>query len=365
MRNHVNDRVREGNWQSVMNTSVNKIHCQTVYPDVNQLSPIMAGLLITANFLLCVANVLVNFLLILALRRANNFCQVSARLFLTLSASDACVGLILQPIVAGILFEYHFPVQNCSLKIAGQALSFLLPQFSGVMILIISYDRWTHMKYVASNNRYLNVKKAYILIGLNFISSIVTSITSALSSLYDYIAYFNLIIIFVDGTVFFTAFFLYLSAYLSVKQRRKRIDTVVRFTTSPSRALTRLSSDTIDPSHRNIGLAKTIAFILASALFCFMPYFVTGICWSWKEYYLKKKTSESTVTIMYWSFIFVYSSSFFNAVVLIHRSKPVRQSVVAMLHLNKTTVQKFSLKIEGNDNYKRIDRQKRMSWTPM
>ena len=222
--------------------------------------------LVVLNTLISIANILVNLFLIYAIWKLKLYTTLSQRLILCLNFSDLCVGLTVQPCVTAVYLTEDIN-KAVGIRLAAQFFSFLFCQFSGVMTMIITLDRYLHMKYLHFYKVYMTSRKAVMFIAANLGLSISLAVTYTLASTYGFFKYINTTFLVTDLVVLIAIFLLYTCTYLSLRSRVK--DSQLPSTTTTDRKERRVQ-------RRDAEFAKGMVLILAALFACYMPYFITG-----------------------------------------------------------------------------------------
>lgn len=299
--------------------------CETVYPSRNNFSSSGLAVLLALNIILALLNIAVNSFLIFALKATGQLKNISCRLIMYLSLSDIGVGLVLQPLVSAMLGALHYN-RNCSLELTGQVLSYIFPQISGVMVMIIASDRWLHMKYLNKYASLMNWQRARLMILVNLGLSLTIAAASIIASVYQKFFIFNAILVLTDFSVVILTYIAYISTFRSVRKHSASIRLRSKDSPSQSRAsctTTTTTSISKKTRRRDARLAKTMIFILTSLTACYVPYFAVGLYWSYLKYHLRTATSLPLDALLWVCFLLVYLNSSLNAMIFIRRNKKV------------------------------------------
>ena len=308
--------------------------CGTVYPDRVSISIGNRISFVIANTIVGVFNIMANMFLIYALSRLKQLSKISYKLILYLSISDFCVGLILQPLVTVVMFVNGEEL-SCHCKLAAQSFSFLFCQFSSVMVMIITLDRYLHMKYLNKYSLYMTSRVANLLTAGNVLSSICIMLSSIFASKYDRFFPFQSGLIVLDSVVILTVFVLYTSLYVSVRNREQGLHTLNNV--NKHQAGERGKMNTKGSHH--LALAKTMVFILISIVICYLPYFIVGFIRPYKSYIKEQDPKESIDVLLLWSFVCVYLNSFLNVLIFVWGNKGLQRFMLAVVnkHMTDTT----------------------------
>ncbi len=296
--------------------------CQVVYPARNNFSKPRLAVLLSLNVVLTILNLLVNVFLIYALVTTNQLKSVSRRLIVCLSVSDIGVSLFHQNFISVILGALQSS-RSCALELTSQFFGYVFPQTSGVMILIIAYDRWLHMKYLHRYSILMSWRRACRLVFANVALSVLVASASIIASIYKKYFVFIAVLIAVDFNAFVLNLTAYILTYRSTKQHTEQPPTRYQVNGNTEAAPSPVVSLTITKKakKRDTKLAKTMILILVSLTACFIPYFVVVLYWSYMHHHLRIATSVSLDTALWCSFFLGYFNSTLNAVIFIMSNK--------------------------------------------
>nr|QBL02596.1 biogenic amine-like GPCR [Tripedalia cystophora] len=299
-------------------TVVMTASCQSVFPGRHNLSPATRATLTAVNVIVACSNIISNMFLVFALRRTKQLKKVACQFILYLCISDLCVGFLLQPLVSVLLtFFVSETDKECSIELTGQALSFIFPQISGVMIMIISLDRFLHMRFLNRYSTIMTHRRAMLLVILNISLSAIITTCSVILSVYYRFFWFNVVLVSVDTLVVLLIYLFYTFTFQSVHRHTEML-----------RKRTQNNSIKMESQKKihylDLTLAKTMVFILTSLTICYTPYFIVGLVWSYWKYYARVETSAFLDGLLWWCFILVYLNSTLNAVIFSFRNKSVR-----------------------------------------
>ena len=299
--------------------------CQTVAPSRENFTPVNSISLTAANTTVCAMNILTNSFLIYAIIKTSKRGDIYSKFILCLSISDCCVGIIVQPM--GIMLLTYFAEHNCEAELAAQFVAYIFSQISFVMIMIVAFDRFLHMKYLHRYPIYMTEKRAKLLVAINVMLAFCIASCSVVASLHRKFVIFNVILVVIDAFVVTATYVFYAFTYMTVYQhtvqmRNEQLETrnVLPFTTKSV------------PKH-NLELAKTIFFIFTAVTICYLPYFVLGLVWSYYNYpHSKRIQLHQTLDILvWWSFIFTHLNSTLNTIILSARNKRIVRLLKDML----------------------------------
>ena len=114
------------------------------------------------NVLIGVLNITGNTILIWGLRKTRQTKTISFQFIAIMSVSDLTIGIF------GILFLTLLstdPYQNyCWMKLLFQAVIATCNYFSAMMVLLVAFDRYLHMKYLEQYSTKLTKRRGYFLV---------------------------------------------------------------------------------------------------------------------------------------------------------------------------------------------------------
>lgn len=248
----------------------NKAACQSPYPNRVFLQIFEKRILITLFTLLIPSNSILNGFLVYGLVKTRQSTIISSRLILSLSIADLATGLFVDPFVV-----YLFYIEDCTLSWLMTFLAYLLLNYSGFCIFLVSVDRFLRLRKTSVYAKHMHVN--IMLFGL-IIVSIGVSIAMVLSAYFGFFCYFNMVVISINtfsatGIVIF-----YVLAWRKVKQQMKKI----RSFRNHRAATFSCIDDNIAAKKSNSKLAydsamtRTIAAILICCCITYPPYFAVS-----------------------------------------------------------------------------------------
>ena len=303
-------------------------NCSTIVPSRENISKTVILSFIAVNCTVGCLNIVLNAFLIYSFWKLKQLSNVSYKFLFCLSISDFCVGFFLTPVVTAVMLTDDGS-KFCILEIVCQCVILITSQFSGIMVMIITADRYIHMRYLQKYNLYMTSKMAYLLIGGNFFISICLIISSIFASLYDRFFEFQTGLIALDTTVSAMIFILYFSTYRSVKSRVQ--DLQANFKDISGKPASKGNAIKSRRGPHNFTLAKTMTFILISVLICYFPFFVIGFIHSYVKYIKRKAPGELLETMLLWSSIFTYMNSYLNVIIFVSRHKTFKKFLLRKL----------------------------------
>ena len=313
---------------------------ETNFPYQKELPNRHIAALVTVNTIISLINIAINSFLCFAIFRLKLLKTISYRLVLFLTISDLCIATIEQPLAtSGYLHAYHGAKRAYKLQLVIQFGAFSLCQFSGIMIVIMAIDRYLHMKYLNRYNTVMSNKRAYILISINLLSSLMCGISYTLSSVYGFFFYMNTVLLFIDLTVLLSSFFIYLRAFMTLRSH----------VASSEIASARSQSKGTTTRRADLQFMKGILLIMLSLSFCYMPYFILGIYIS----FLRRagdSVSLSLTIALYWTMEIVFLAPSMNALIFFMFSKKLKDYLFEKIKRRQPeTTQQMTSKITGTN----------------
>ena len=290
--------------------------CYSVYPSRASFTASNTISLAAANIFVNLLNILTNCFLICALIKTRQTKKISSQFILCLSISDCCVGLILQPMVI-LLLTYFVKDRNCALEMTAEFLSYVFPQISGVMIMIVALDRFLHMKHLNQYSLYMTRKRGSLLVVTNVVVALCIASCSLVASLYGKFFIFNAILVGVDASVVIAIYVFYTITYRTIHRHLDQMREEQLQINILSPHITKNI-----PKH-DLELAKTMVFILTALSICYLPYFILGLIWSYYHHYKEAQAIPTLNILVWWSFILVYLNSSLNAIIFSARNKRI------------------------------------------
>ena len=212
-------------------------------------------LALVANFMIMLVNIALNIILCSAILKLKFLRKVTYHFILSLAVSDLCIGIFVHGMITAIL--------TCVLagNVAGihqlllfhQAICVCFGQSSGLMLLMVAFDRYLHMKHLNFYNAYMTKRKSSFFILGSAIISLAAGIAFMFGSLGS--AIFQ-ILIGLTLTYYFMlvlAIILYIKIFLDFRSHNEN---------------TRLSNC----HNSEVKLFKGIFAIMLSFLVCYLPF---------------------------------------------------------------------------------------------
>ena len=304
-------------------------NCSTIIPSRQNISKTTILSFIAVNSTVGCLNIVLNSFLIYSFSKLKQLSNVSYKFLFCLSISDFCVGFLLTPLSTTVMLIDE-GTTSCVLELVCQSPVLITCQFSGVMIMIITIDRYIHMRYLQKYNLYMTSKMAYLLIGGNFFISICLIVSSNFASLYDRVFEFQAGLIALDTTVSAIIFILYFSTYKSVSSRVQ--DLQASFKDVAGKPVAKRTALQSKSGPHNLTLAKTMIFVLISVLICYFPFFVIEFIHSYVKYIKRKAPGEVLGTLLLWSYIFICTNSYLNVIIFVSRHKTIKQFLYSFVN---------------------------------
>ena len=126
------------------------------------------------NILVGILNIAGNAILIWGLCRTRQTKTISFQFIVIMSVSDLAsgtIGLIFMTMMA--LAQYY---NQCWLKLTTQAVLNACNYFSSMMVFLVAFDRYLHMKYLEQYAYKFTKKRGYLLVGILFTLSVSTTL---------------------------------------------------------------------------------------------------------------------------------------------------------------------------------------------
>ena len=302
--------------------------CHTFYSDRKHVSDTDTRYLMTGNALVGVSNMFLNSFLIYAVLKLERPLNISYQFIVCLSISDLFVGLLCQSLFGIVLLLEH-EIANCTWEIATQCIVYLTLQFSGFMIIIISFDRYLHMRYLNKYNKYMTTKVAKILVATAVIAVICLMVSSIFVSFHGgYFAYHTGVVgiqvILVTGISI-----IYISTYLSVKNQTQQLRIQTNGLHDKDGETEVKKTDRSKPS--NLNLAKAVVFVLLAMTICYLPYIIIGFFHSYITYVKIKDPGRSLHVLLHWSYVLVCVNSSCNVMIFISNNTKIKRLVFDIL----------------------------------
>ena len=338
--------------------------CNSPLPSTQHMPREVRIILVVMNVLVAISNVIINSFLMHVLKRTRQTKHVTFKFIFCLCISDCLVGLTLQPL---LIYVEGFGNGNCGIEYTIEAIGFLVPQFSAIMIMAVSLDRYLHMKFLHDYPRYMNPSRAKQFIAGGFLLSLATSVTAVLLSMYGNYFFFKAGFIFLNLLILISVVIMYIATYTAIRKQVGQLDmdTSKAPSSSGNQILThqqsvyksRLSSR----SQFNNSLTKTTIFILLSLAICYLPYLIVSFPYAYAKFHLKKEPRPIWGTLLYWSLLPSHFNSSLNAVILIFCNKAIKRLITVFLRGSLRTYVAQQTSIRNSE--KRKNHGKRVTYS--
>ena len=267
------------------------------------------------NLIIGTLMVVTNSILIHGIRKLHKLQSVSWRLILALSVSSTSHGIVV--VISSISLRLMRDEKSYNVTlVACTPLLFIFGINSYYMIVIITIDRYIHIKFPLRYNIIMNQRKSKFLICGSLIASIITTCLS-ITGFYFKKDLATLSAMSIIATLFLAIIILlYYHAYMTIKKRTRGISNV------------QMSG----PNHRNPSKAfhKAVLLSVSSMMICCIPYFIIKPL---PHYFINNTTIK---TLEYASDVFIFANSCTTAVIMIYLDKGLHKFVRGCI-LRKST----------------------------
>ena len=247
----------------------------------------------------------------------------SSRFILALSLSDCLVGLTVSPFIVILLLLRRQPF--CILEHIAQSTTFTICQFTGIMVVIITLDRYLHMKHLTHYNSHMTQCRANILISLNVSSCFITATLITLASIYGYIFQFEVSLVTVYSVFVLVIFVLYVKTFIDLKKRVNTMKSIHNGVLNRQARLThkRQKSEMI--------FVKGMIFVLTGTGLCYLPCFLAGTVWAYTKYVISHEPQAWLHSALFWACLLMYSNSTLNPIIMMTFNKRLRGQVFSLI----------------------------------
>ena len=302
--------------------------CQTFYSDKHYLSKTNKIYLVAANSIISCSNIFLNSVLIYAILKSQTVLNTSYKLILFLTISDLFVGVLTQPLFTVVLLTDHQKA-TCACGIAAQCIGYSTCQFSGLIICIISLDRYMHMRYLNRYNIYMNNKVAKRLVGSAIVIVVCLMLSSIFVALYRGFYEFHTVVLAVETVLMISVSVLYTSTYLSVRNQVQPLRIRSNLFDKKEGEIKLIRCNRSGP--HNLNLAKTLVFILLAGTVCYLPFIIVGFIHTYIKYIQDREPRELLHALRFWSYLFVILNSSCNAVIFITSNTNIRRHIYKII----------------------------------
>lgn len=280
----------------------------------------------SVNTISGLANISINIFLIYGLWRLNLTKKLSYKFIVCLCIGDGCVGLLTQPTIS-VLLMADSGGNKCIREIATHSLQIAFCQYSLLMILTITMDRFLHMTYLTRYNNFMTPKRGGMFIFINITITIVVVLLNMIASIYEFNFIMHTIIIIMNTIIFIIILIIYCKTYLAIRTRvqdstiKRTMQTVINTGSIFLHTKPAVNSKPKIQYHKNFG--KAMIFVLLTLAICYLPYFLLIIHISYSRF--KIKEGDWRIPALYWSIQLIFTNSTANAVIVISSSKQLKR----------------------------------------
>ena len=275
--------------------------------------------LTTFNLISSLMNVFSNAFLLYTVRKLKLGTSISYRFIIALAISELLVGGTAQPLFSVVYADTFTNKSYARIIYVVVEVAAILPcQFSALMILLISLDRYLHMKHLTLYNIHMTRRRGNILIFCNVVACTLLGILFILASLYGF--YIPVLLGFIVTNVIVFNIFMsyYIKAYLSV---RKRVA-----------AMGVINSTSQNISRADLQFAKGILIIMASVTIRYIPYYVVATLAN-----ADTNKPYGLIFAYYWSIQVVFLGIFINVLILFGLNRKLRNFAASRIRCQMPT----------------------------
>ena len=301
--------------------------CQTIYPSKEGIANANFIALSIMNTVSGLANISINIFLVYGLWKLDLIKNTSYKFIACLCIGDGCVGLLTQPAVSILLLSEHRG-NNCIHEMATQSLQIALSQFSILMILIITVDRFLRMTYLTKYKSIMTQNRGRVLMIISILITCTIVLLNIIASIFEIHFIVHTAIIVINIILFIVIFIVYSKTYMAIRNRVH--DSHLSKKTSPNVGAVINHIDSLQNSkskiqyHQNVG--KAMIFVLMALMVCYLPYFILITHISYLRF--KKKVLISNgdwrIALLYWLMQLTFVNSTANAVIVMLSSKQLK-----------------------------------------
>lgn len=267
------------------------------------------------NLIIGTLMVVTNSILINGIRKLHKLQSVSWRLILALSVSNTAHGITV--VISSISLQLLRDERSYNIAtIAFIPLLFIFGINSYYMIVIITIDRYIHIKFPLRYNIIMTERKSKVLIWGSLIASSITTSVSV-TGFYFKMELATLSAMSIIATLFLIIIvLLYYHAYKTITKRTQGIRNV------------QISGS----NHRNPSKAfhKAVLLSVSTMMVCCIPYFIIKPL---PHYYINNTTIK---TLEYASDVFIFANSCATAVIMIYLDKGLQKFVRGCMFCKST-----------------------------
>ena len=259
-----------------------------------------------------------------SLKNTSNF------LIICLSLSDSLIGAIVMPMLSIENLWYNHQ-RICSLKIASEAVQSCFGGTSLDFTILLAADRYFHMNpdFQTSPSRLAKLfkpPKLYILTLVLFLLAISSSTFHIYATTLDTRPYNNLSF----ATFLLMLITLFMAMYIRGYLRIRR-----HVEDNPFYGNRREANSNENPEYLN-ELFKTVFLLLIAMSVSWLPYLVMHVMFAMR-YLVNSVPVSSPAMIVFQkiAYVFFYSNSIWNALIIFYRNKKSREWLVNIFHRNE------------------------------
>ena len=298
---------------------------ETAFPKLSfiPMTPLVVYLIF--HGLIALSNIAINSLLVYALYRLQKLQIVSFRFIAVLSISDIGTGVI-QPILAITSLATQQQHRSDTFALAEQFLSLLFAFISINMIVIITMDRFIHMKYSKMYNTVMSPKRSVHIILLNLSASIGIVTTFTFASIYDFYKTLVTIWLIAAYLLLLTVTALYSYTFYNLRNQVKNMNSEIRQSIANQRADRRF--------------AKGMVVILCTLIACYVPVSITATVFGYQRASIDG-ASTRVMTALHFCYLLKYLNSSLNAIVFISFNKQIKAYIREMVYCRRNVGQEM------------------------
>ena len=241
------------------------------------------------------------------------------RMFLGLSICDICVAVIVQPLTL-ILFTLKQKERSCQLELVTQSLSLFFAHSSAFFIVAIGIERFVSVKdlNLPRDTNNISYRRIYAFMTVCVMMAATVAVAMTLSSLHQVYSMAHIILLIVDLCALISVYTAYIETYRVVIRHAKE--------TKFLRA-----NQSTSPSYTT-AMVKAIMLIIFFLFISYIPYLSSGIVLFHETQVAGKSINATYAFITYFTNIFVYLNSFFNAVIVLSKNKALLRYLKERFH---------------------------------
>ena len=321
--------------------------CLTMYPCSSCVSHSHLKVLSTFNTMTGIINISINIFLIYGLWKLDLLKTISYKFIFYLCISDCCVGLFTQPSLTMLLLSKG-QENLCPLELTAQSLQTAFCQFSVIMILIITMDRFMHMNFLTRYNIHMTKKRAGILVVVNVMTCVMIVALSITASLNNFYFTVHTATLAINASIIIVIFAVYSKTYFAI---RKRVAGIRFAKTNPPEIAAGTFVVTKDPEasskttknarkrqKHHLHFAKGMIFVLITLAICYLPHFTVVTLISCLRHESEDYADDGgpKTLVLFWSLQLVYVNSVLNAGIVILSSRQLRRFTLDFIQRKRT-----------------------------